>query len=85
MSSVTSEEFLWSCELTAANKEYTWAPEVTNFPGILDSAQASMEAEVTKFSGTFGSPSETLTKPCSPQDPVKEEEDLEDDTKPVHK
>ena len=44
-----------------------------------------MEAEVTKFSGTFGSPSETLTKPCSPQDPVKEEEDLEDDTKPVHK
>ena len=31
MSSVTSEEFLWSCELTAANKEYTWAPEVEDF------------------------------------------------------
>ena len=28
MSSVTSEEFLWSCELTAAKKGYTWAPEV---------------------------------------------------------
>merc|ERR1719341_2746832 len=28
MSSVTSEEFLWSCELSAANKEYAWAPEV---------------------------------------------------------
>ena len=29
MSSVTSEEFLWSCELSAANKDYAWAPEVT--------------------------------------------------------
>ena len=28
MSSVTSEEFLWSCELSAAKKDYEWAPEV---------------------------------------------------------
>jgi len=27
MSSVTSEEFLWSCDLTAAKKEYSWAPQ----------------------------------------------------------
>ena len=27
MSSVTSEEFLWSCDLTAAKKEYAWAPQ----------------------------------------------------------
>ena len=31
MSSVTSEEFLWSCDLTAAKKEYSWAPQVTTF------------------------------------------------------
>ena len=28
MSSVTSEEYLWSCELSAADKDYAWAPEV---------------------------------------------------------
>ena len=27
MSSVTSEEFLWSCDLTATKKEYAWAPQ----------------------------------------------------------
>jgi len=27
MSSVTSEEFLWGCDLTAAKKEYSWAPQ----------------------------------------------------------
>ena len=61
MSSVTSEEFLWSCELSAANKEYAWAPEVMDFNYYLVFIR------------------------CCPQVPVKEEEDLEDDSKPVHK
>ena len=61
MSSVTSEEFLWSCELSAANKEYAWAPEVMDSNYYLVFIR------------------------CCPQVPVKEEEDLEDDSKPVHK
>ena len=40
-SSAVEEEFLWSCSLTAASKEYTWNPEVTYFTIVLTSASCN--------------------------------------------